>query len=141
MNLGNSTASAALAFATEALLLSMVGSIAFILPGPLRLYSVIAITAVAMGIRNVAVRKLAVQDLATTVLTLTITGLASESILAGGTNQHLGRRSAAILAMGGGAATGARMLAFSMALPLCVGGITVGACAFAMFRIETKGSE
>jgi uncharacterized membrane protein YoaK (UPF0700 family) len=141
MSLGKSTAPAALAFGTEALLLLMAGSIAFILSGTLRLYSVIAITAVAMGIRNVAVRKLAIPDLTTTVLTLTITGLASESILAGGSNQRLGRGSAAILAMGGGAAMGARMLAFSMALPLCVGGITVGTCAFAMFRIESKGSE
>jgi uncharacterized membrane protein YoaK (UPF0700 family) len=141
MSLGNSTTPAALAFGTEAVLLAMAGIIAFILPGPLRLHLLIAITALAMGIRNVAVRKLAVPDLTTTVLTLTITGLASESILAGGTNQRLGRRSAAILAMGGGAAIGARMLAFSVALPLCVAGITVGACAFAMFRIESKGNE
>ena len=43
-------------------------------PQFLRLYAMIAFTAIAMGMRNAAVRKLAVPDLTTTVLTLTITG-------------------------------------------------------------------
>jgi uncharacterized membrane protein YoaK (UPF0700 family) len=47
-------------------------------------YAVIVLTAVAMGLRNAVVRKLGVPDLTTTVLTLTITGLAADSRLAGG---------------------------------------------------------
>ncbi len=46
---------------------------------PVRLYAVIALTGLAMGIRNAVVRKLAVPDLTTTVLTMTITGLAADS--------------------------------------------------------------
>ena len=43
----------------------------------------IVLTATAMGLRNAVVRKLAVPDLTTTVLTLTVTGLAADSGLAG----------------------------------------------------------
>jgi uncharacterized membrane protein YoaK (UPF0700 family) len=53
-------------------------------PHFMRLYAMIAFTAIAMGMRNAAVRKLAVPDLTTTVLTLTITGLAADSSLARG---------------------------------------------------------
>jgi uncharacterized membrane protein YoaK (UPF0700 family) len=140
MSLGKLRTPAALAFGSEALLLFIAAIVTIDLSGPLSHYSVIAITAVAMGIRNVAVRRLAIPDLTTTVLTLTITGLASESVPAGGTNPRWGRRCAAILAIGAGAAVGARMLAWSTALPLYAGGITVGACAFVMFQIESKGS-
>ena len=54
--------------------------------GPAELYPVIALTAVAMGLRNATIRHLAEPDLTTTVLTLTLTGLASDSSLVGGTN-------------------------------------------------------
>jgi len=56
---------------------------------PGRLYAVIVLTALAMGLRNATVRQLAVPDLTTTVLTLTLTALASESSLAGGTNPRI----------------------------------------------------
>src|ERR1700686_1321884 len=49
-----------------------------------RLYAVIVLTAVAMGLRNATVRRLAVPDLTTTVLTLTLTGLAADSFFGGG---------------------------------------------------------
>ncbi|PYQ19795.1 MAG: DUF1275 domain-containing protein, partial [Acidobacteria bacterium] len=51
---------------------------------PTRLYAVIGLTGLAMGILNAVVRKLAVPDLTTTVLTMTITGLAADSPAAGG---------------------------------------------------------
>src|SRR3989454_10854979 len=44
-----------------------------------RLYSLIGLTAVAMGLRNATVRRLAVPDLTTTVLTLTLAGLGADS--------------------------------------------------------------
>ena len=48
-----------------------------------RRYVVIALLAAALGLQNATVRRLAVPDLTTTVLTLTLTGLAADSWLAG----------------------------------------------------------
>jgi uncharacterized membrane protein YoaK (UPF0700 family) len=73
-------------------------------------YAVIVLTAVAMGLRNAVVRKLAVPDLTTTVLTLTVTGLAADSRIAGGTGPRTLRRVLAILTMCGGALAGAVLL-------------------------------
>jgi uncharacterized membrane protein YoaK (UPF0700 family) len=74
------------------------------------LYPVIALTAVAMGLRNATIRHLAEPDLTTTVLTLTLTGLASDSSLVGGTNPRPARRIGAVAAMLSGAALGAAMI-------------------------------
>src|SRR5438876_7528967 len=71
-----------------------------------RLYALIALTALAMGIRNATARRLAVPDLTTTVLTLTLTGLAADSWLAGGGNPRWRRRVASVAAMLGGAVVG-----------------------------------
>jgi uncharacterized membrane protein YoaK (UPF0700 family) len=79
---------------------------------------VIALLAVAMGVRNATVRKLAVPDLTTTVLTMTLTGLAADSPLAGGTGQGSARRIAAVMAMLAGALTGALLLKISLTVPL-----------------------
>ena len=62
-------------------------------------YAIVLSTALAMGLRNAVVRKLAVPDLTTTVLTLTITGLAADSSLAGGGGGRTARRALSILAM------------------------------------------
>lgn len=70
-------------------------------------YVVIALLAFAMGIRNAAVRHIGVPDMTTTVLTMTLTGLASDSSLAGGTNPNAGRRAASAICMFGGALVGA----------------------------------
>jgi uncharacterized membrane protein YoaK (UPF0700 family) len=61
----------------------------------------------AMGLQNAAARRLNVRDLTTTVLTMTITGLAADTPLAGGTAPaHPGRRYVALLAMFSGALIG-----------------------------------
>ena len=52
-----------------------------------------------MGIQKAAARRLAVPDLTTTVLTLTVTGVASDSRLAGGAGAKIGRRGLAVTAM------------------------------------------
>jgi len=89
------------------------------------LYALIVLTAVAMGLRNATVRQLAVPDLTTTVLTLTLTGIAADSTLAGGRNPRLGRRLAAVLAIFAGSAVGAGLVTLGgLALPLVV----TGAC-------------
>jgi uncharacterized membrane protein YoaK (UPF0700 family) len=73
-------------------------------------YSLIALLALAMGLQNATARRLAVADLTTTVLTLTLTGLAADSTLAGGKNPRPGRRLAATVAMLLGAAVGAYLV-------------------------------
>jgi uncharacterized membrane protein YoaK (UPF0700 family) len=83
-------------------------------PASFHLYPIIVLTAVAMGIRNAAVRKLGVADLTTTVLTLTVTGLAADSSLAGGSNIRWQRRTGSILAIVLGAALGAIIVRHSV---------------------------
>ncbi len=83
-----------------------------------QLYSIIVLTACAMGIRNATVRKMAIPDLTTTVLTLTITGLAADSRFAGGTSPRWRRRLLAVLLMFFGALIGTLLLRRSLVLPL-----------------------
>jgi len=83
-----------------------------------QLYSIIVLTACAMGIRNATVRRMAIPDLTTTVLTLTITGLAADSRFAGGTSPRWRRRLLAVLLMFFGAVIGTLLLRRSLVLPL-----------------------
>lgn len=69
-------------------------------------YELIVLLAMAMGLQNAVARRLAVPDLNTTVLTLTLTGLAADSSLAGGSNPRLARRLLAAGTMFLGAAVG-----------------------------------
>ena len=85
-----------------------------------QLYSIIVLTACAMGIRNATVRKMAIPDLTTTVLTLTITGLGADSRFAGGTSPRWQRRLLAVLVMFAGAASGTLLLKHSLVLPLAI---------------------
>jgi uncharacterized membrane protein YoaK (UPF0700 family) len=80
--------------------------------------TVIALLALGMGVRNATVRRIAVPDLTTTVLTMTLTGLAADSHLFGGTGKGSTRRTAAVLAMLAGALVGALLLKSSLSLPL-----------------------
>src|SRR5712675_1522169 len=64
----------------------------------------------AMGLQNATARRLGVPDLTTTVLTLTLTGLAADSTLAGGKSPRPGRRLVATASMLLGAAVGAFLL-------------------------------
>jgi uncharacterized membrane protein YoaK (UPF0700 family) len=90
------------------------------------LYTLIVLTAVAMGLRNATVRRLAVPDLTTTVLTLTLTGIAVDSTLAGGRNPRVGRRFAAMLAIFAGSAVGAVLVSWGgLTLPLAVSGVCI----------------
>jgi uncharacterized membrane protein YoaK (UPF0700 family) len=90
------------------------------------LFAIITLTAVAMGFRNATIRQLKVPDLTTTVLTLTVTGIAADSSMAGGGNPNLARRIGAIIAIFAGAAAGALMVVhMGLALPLAVAGIIV----------------
>jgi len=102
-----------------------------------RLYAVIVLTALAMGLRNATVRKIALPDLTTTVLTLTITGLAADSSFAGGSNPRWQRRAISILLMFAGAFVGALLLRHSLALPL--GAATVfTVCGMVAFYVNPR---
>ena len=98
-----------------------------------RRFLVIGLLGVAMGIRNASVRRLAVPDLTTTVLTLTITGLAADSPLAGTQTERPRRRIIAIAAMLLGAVVGALLVRVSLVLPLIImaGLVTLTAVAYA----------
>ena len=94
-------------------------------------YAIVLATALAMGLRNAVVRKLAVPDLTTTVLTLTITGLAADSSLAGGDGGRTARRALSILAMFAGALAGTILLrTFGLPAPLAVATFMVGCLSF-----------
>jgi len=89
-------------------------------------YTLIAVLAFAMGVRNSTIRRLAVPDVTTTVLTMTLTGLAADSTLAGGTNPKMGRRTASVVAMLVGAFVGAGLfLHQDAAWPLAVVAVVV----------------
>jgi uncharacterized membrane protein YoaK (UPF0700 family) len=105
-----------------------------------RLYAVIVLTALAMGVRNAAVRKMGVPDLTTTVLTLTITGLAADSLLAGGSKTRWQRRALAVVLMFAGAAAGALLLKHSLTLPLAVAAFSA-LCAVAVLFAKRETLE
>ena len=105
-----------------------------------RLYAIIVLTAIAMGLRNATVRRLGVADLTTTVLTLTLTGLAADSSLAGGNNPRLARRLLSVVAMFGGAAVGAVLLRYGLALPLVITGSCV-LCTTAAYTAMPASTE
>jgi uncharacterized membrane protein YoaK (UPF0700 family) len=79
------------------------------MPAGLR-YALIVSLSLTMGAQNATARKLAVPDLTTTVLTLTITGIAADSPLAGATGAHVARRLISVAAMFLGALAGALLV-------------------------------
>jgi uncharacterized membrane protein YoaK (UPF0700 family) len=80
------------------------------LPTPGPRYALIVVLSAALGAQNATARKLAVPDLTTTVLTLTITGVAADSPVAGATGAHAARRLISVAAMLIGALIGALLV-------------------------------
>ena len=118
------------ALALEAVLLTAAAAVAWA-RGDLAPQRVpeIALLASGMGIQNASVRKLGVLDMTTTVLTLTLTGLAADSSLAGGNNPRWGRRLLSVALMLLGALAGALLLI--RGVRWAIGGaalIALGAC-------------
>jgi uncharacterized membrane protein YoaK (UPF0700 family) len=111
------------ALAIEVALLAVAAALAGVVTIRANAFSgdvIVALLAFAMGVRNATVRKIGVPDLTTTVLTMTLTGLAADSPPAGGTGAGTARRTAAVLAMLGGALAGALMVKSSLVAPLVV---------------------
>jgi uncharacterized membrane protein YoaK (UPF0700 family) len=93
-------------------------------------YPLIVSLALAMGLQNATARKLAVPDLTTTVLTLTITGIAADSTVAGGQGSSTGRRVVSVASMLVGALVGAVfVLHVAIALPLVTALVVLVAAA------------
>jgi uncharacterized membrane protein YoaK (UPF0700 family) len=104
--------------------------------GGMRRYVVIALLAFAMGIQNATARRLAVPELTTTVLTMTLTGIAADSPLAGGEGSRLARRLLAVLAMLVGATIGGLLsLHVNPAAPLLAAAAVLAAAGFAALRL------
>ena len=116
----------AMCFETLLLLLAVASTVPSAFNASSVAYIVIVFTALAMGLRNAVVRKLGIPDMTTTVLTLTITGLAADSRLAGGKGDRSGRRIVSIAAMCIGAAVGAVLLGrFGLAAALSTAALAV----------------
>jgi uncharacterized membrane protein YoaK (UPF0700 family) len=78
--------------------------------GVLARYALIVLLAASMGLQNATARRVGVPDLTTTVLTLTLTGIAADSALAGGKGPNPVRRLLATATMLVGAAVGALLV-------------------------------
>ena len=116
----------------ELLLVAVAGVVALGLPiggGGARRYVVIGLLAAGLGLQNATVRRLAVPDVTTTVLTLTLTGLAADSWLAGGRSPRTGRRVAAVGLMAAGALAGALLLRVDVALPVLAAALVIALAA------------
>ncbi|MEU6223087.1 YoaK family protein [Streptomyces sp. NPDC047042] len=122
---------ARITLAVEAVFLGASSVVAFLAPdATATVYTLIAVTAFAMGLRNATVRRLGVPDLTTTVLTMTLTGLAADSRAAGGTGGRSPRRSASVAAMAAGAVLGAWLVVHhGLGIPLLVAAVAVAALA------------
>jgi uncharacterized membrane protein YoaK (UPF0700 family) len=106
-----------------------------------RPYLVIVVTAMAMGLRTATARRLGVPDITTTAMTSTLAAFAGESSLAGGSNLRMGRRVSTVLCMLSGAAIGALLLRFGLAVPLISGAVLVLAAASAYARASSASSR
>ena len=116
-------------------LVAVAGVVALGLPvdgGGARRYVVIGLLAAGLGLQNATVRRLAVPDVTTTVLTLTLTGLAADSWLAGGHSPRAGRRVTAVGLMAAGALAGALLLRVDVALPVLAAAVVIALAAVAL---------
>ncbi|HTU68931.1 MAG TPA: YoaK family protein [Candidatus Baltobacteraceae bacterium] len=100
-------------------------------------YAITAILAISMGLQNAAVRSLKVPDMTTTVVTTTITGIAADSTLAGGTNTRVRRRVASVLIMFAGALIGALLVfRFGVATALTAAALTLAILSAWAWRLR-----
>ena len=101
----------------------------------------IAILGAALGLQNSTVRHLGAPDLTTTVLTLTLTGLAADSALAGGSGAKPHRRLGSVAAMLGGAAAGASILQWSPTAVIAIAAVLVAAVASAVMILGAGSAQ
>jgi uncharacterized membrane protein YoaK (UPF0700 family) len=100
---------------------------------PAPLYSVIALTALAMGLQNATALELAVPGLTPNVLTTALTDVARYS-LARRRDPFWMRRIASVVTMFAGALVGVWLWRVSAVWPLVAGVVVSAVCGLAMFR-------
>ncbi|MET7487313.1 YoaK family protein [Streptomyces sp. NPDC005538] len=139
METGSRRTLARVSLGAEALLVGIATVIAFVAPGDsATTHPLIALTALAMGLRNATVRKLKVTDFTTTtVLTMTLTGLVADSTAGGASGPGSFRRASAAVAMLLGAFLGAWLtLHHDLRYPLLVAALAAG-----VFAVTASGRE
>ncbi|MFD0481655.1 YoaK family protein [Kineococcus sp. GCM10028916] len=85
--------------------------------------AVTGVLGVVMGGQGAAARRLAVKDVTTVVVTSTLTGLAADSRLAGGTGEGWRRRIGAVVLILAGAAVGAALLRWHIGAGLALAAV------------------
>jgi uncharacterized membrane protein YoaK (UPF0700 family) len=97
---------------------AIIAAVGDVTPNTVSAYVVIALLALAMGVRNATIRRVGGTALTTTVLTGTLAALAADSPLTGGSGKSSVRYVASALALLSGAIIGGLLLKSSLALPL-----------------------
>jgi uncharacterized membrane protein YoaK (UPF0700 family) len=101
-------------------------------------YALLVPMGLAMGLQNATARRLAVPDLTTTVLTLTLTGIAADSHLAGGSGGNPARRLLAVATIFLGALIGALFEVHSdLMVPLALAAALMASTAVIAHRTST----
>lgn len=127
----------ATATAVETILVTAAVLVALTFAGEPARTTMIALLSFAMGLQTAAARALAIPDMQTTILTMTLTGLAADSPLAGGTGARRGPRLAAILAMLAGACLGALLtLKLSVVPALIAAALLLAVAALLAHRLS-----
>lgn len=101
---------------------------------------VTAVLALVMGAQAASVRATGITDVSTIVVTSTLSNLAMNSRLAGGTGEKWRRRVLALLAMGGGGAVGAVLIRVTNhgAIPLLIAGALMFVCVLLLHLARTR---
>ena len=91
----------------------------------------------AMGLQAATARFIGVKDVTTVVVTSTITGLAADSVLGGGTGGGTGRRLAAVVLITLGALAGATLLRFDLGTGRALGLFVEGGLVLLVVLVGT----
>jgi uncharacterized membrane protein YoaK (UPF0700 family) len=103
-------------------------------------YALLVPMGLAMGLQNATARRLAVPDLTTTVLTLTLTGIAADSRLAGGPGGRPARRLLAVATIFLGALVGALFVVhINLYIPLALAAVLMASTAL-IAHSRSKGA-
>ncbi|TQL02863.1 YoaK family protein [Cellulomonas sp. SLBN-39] len=98
-------------------------------------FVVTALLSIAMGLQAAAARRIAVKDVTTVVVTSTLTGLAADSRLAGGTGENWARRALAVALILAGAGVGALLLQAGGEAGVGVGMLVAGVLALVVATV------
>ncbi len=102
-------------------------------------YGLIVLLASAMGVQVSTARRLAVPDVPTIALTMTLTGLAADSRIAGGTGPNVRVRAATVTALLTGAvAGGALVLHVSVTAAIALATVLVATVGATMLRLAAR---